>query len=147
MGQSNCEICGKPLSNFVSVKLGIGPICRRKEGQQMTLPFENHAEYEIKTANSKFIYIEDLGHNQFKTVTNDVEFILARLKENYEIENQRIFYRDSSGDIDEIVHKKGVFKGFKHGHDGYNTDIVIGKSPLPNPAKKKHKSLDDDFGR
>jgi hypothetical protein len=146
MGQNSCEVCGKPLSNFVSVKLGIGPVCRGKEKIQMGLPFEDHAGYEVLTSNVQFIYLEDSGHNQFKTVTNDAEYILSRLNEEYGIGNKRIFYKDSSGEIDEIVHKNGIFAGFGHGHKGYTLDTVLGKAPLPKAVKKRHRSRDDDFG-
>ena len=146
MGQNSCEVCGKPLSNFVSVKLGIGPVCRGKGKIQMGLPFEDHAGYEVISDNDQFIYLKDSGHNQFKTVTNDAEYILSRLNEEYGIGNKRIFYKDSSGEIDEIVHKNGIFAGFRHGHKGYTLDTVLGKAPLPKAVKKRHRSRDDDFG-
>jgi hypothetical protein len=145
MGKSNCEVCGRPLSNFISVKAGIGPVCRGKGQAQMKLPFEDHAGYEIMTANSKFIYLEDIGHTQFKTVTNDAGYVLASLNEEYGIGDKRIFYKDSFGEIDEILHKNGVLTGFKHGHDGYTLDTVLGKAPLPKMVKKR-RSRDDDFG-
>jgi hypothetical protein len=146
MGQNSCEICGKPLSNFVSVKLGIGPICRGKGNVQMELPFEDHAGYEVMTVNEEFIYFEDSGHNQFKTVTNDAGYVLAALNEEYDIRKKRIFYKDSFGEIDEMLHRNGVLSGFRHGHGGYTLDIVLGKTPLPKTEKKKQRSRDDDFG-
>jgi hypothetical protein len=146
MGHNSCEVCGKPLSNFVSVKLGIGPVCRGKGQAQMRLPFEDHAGYEVIADNAQFIYLEDSGHNQFKTVTNDAEYVLSKLNEEYGIGNKRIFYKDSSGEIDEIVHKNGIFTGFRHGHTGYTLDTVLGKSPLQKAVKKKHCSKDDDLG-
>jgi hypothetical protein len=112
----------------------------------MNLPFENHAGYEVVTVNDRFIYLEDTGHNQFKTVTNDAEYVLNDLSEEYGIRDKRIFYKDSFGQIDEILHKNGVFSGFKYGHSGYTLDIVLGKTPLPKKPKTKHRSKDDDFG-
>jgi hypothetical protein len=147
MAESNCEVCGRPLSNFVSVKLGIGPICREQGTVQTNLPFEDHAAYEVITANAQFIYLEDTGHNQFKTVTNDAAYVLAELNEAYGPGSRRIFYKDSSGEIDEIIHKNGVFTGFRHGHKGYSLDMILGKAPLPEREKRKHRSGDDDFGR
>jgi hypothetical protein len=146
MGQNICERCGKPLSNFVSVKLGIGPVCRGKGQAQMKLPFEDHAGYKVMTVNQKFIYLEDTGHNQFKTVTNDAGYVLAALNEEYGIGGKRIFYKDSFGEIDEMLHQNGVLTGFRHGHSGYTLDMVFGKAPLPKAAKKKPRSRDDDFG-
>jgi hypothetical protein len=146
MGQNSCEICGKPLSNFVSVKLGIGPVCRGKEKTQMNLPFEDHAGYKVTTTNAQFIYLEDMGHNQFKTVTNDAGYVLAALNEEYGIGDKRIFYKDSFGEIDEMLHRNGALNGFRHGHSGYTLDMVLGKTPLPETKKKKQRSRDDDFG-
>jgi hypothetical protein len=103
MGQNNYERCGRPLSNFISVKVGIGPVCRGKGSIQMPLPFEDHAGYEIMTANAKFIYLEDTGHTQFKTVTNDAGYVLASLNEKYGIGGKRIFYKDSFGEIDGYI--------------------------------------------
>jgi hypothetical protein len=146
MERNNCEICGKPLSNFVSVKLGIRPVCRGKGTRQTNLPFEDHAGYEVLTVNAQFICLEDTGHNQFKTVTNDAAYVLAELNETYGPGSRRIFYKDSSGEIDEIIHKNGVFTGFRHGHKGYTLDMVLGKAPVPERVKRKYRSEDDDFG-
>jgi hypothetical protein len=147
IGRNSCEICGRTLSNFVSVKLGIGPVCRGKGTIQINLPFEEHAGYEVMTVNDQFIYLEDTGHNQFKTVTTDAEFVLAGLHEKYGAGGLRIFYKDSFGEIDEILHKNGVFAGFKHGHKGYDFETVLGMTPLSKPIKKRKRSKDDDFGR
>jgi hypothetical protein len=146
--RNSCEVCGRTLSNFVSVKLGIGPVCRGKGSIQINLPFEDHAGYEAMTINDQFIYLEDTGHNQFKTVTTDAEYVLAELHEKYGVGGLRIFYKDSLGEIDEILHKNGVFTGFKHGHKGYDLEMVLGKAPLPKMApKKRQRSRDDEFGR
>jgi hypothetical protein len=112
----------------------------------MTLPFEDHAGYEIMTANAQFIYLEDTGHNQFKTVTNDAGYVVDCLNEKYGIEGKRIFYKDSFGETDELLHRNGVFTGFRHGHSGYTPAMVLGKAPLPKGVKKKPRSRDDDFG-
>jgi hypothetical protein len=148
IGRNNCEVCGRTLSNFVSVKLGIGPVCRGKGSIQINLPFEEHAGYEVMTVNDQFIYLEDTGHNQFKTVTTDAEYVMAGLHEKYGAGGLRIFYKDSYGAIDEILHKNGVFTGFKHGHKGYDLEIVLGKAPLLKPDQKKRlRSRDDGLGR
>jgi hypothetical protein len=142
MEQNSCGICGKPLSNFVSVKLGIGPVCRSKEKMHMNLPFEDHAGYKAMTANAQFIYLEDTGHNQFKTVTNDVGYILAGLNDG-----GKRFYKDSFGEIDGMLHRNGVLSGFRHGRSGYTLDMLLDKDSLPKPVKKKPKSRDGDFGK
>jgi hypothetical protein len=112
----------------------------------MNLPFKDHTGYEIMTANAKFIYLEDTGHTQFKTVTNDAGYVLSALNEKYGIGDKRIFYKDSFGEIDEILHKNGVLIGFRHGHSGYTLNMVLGKESLSKAVKKKNRSRDDDFG-
>ena len=144
---TNCQICGRQLSNFSSVKLGIGPICKEKKNPQMQLPFENHAEYDLITANSQFIYIEDTGHHQFKTVTNDVQYVLSSLVKDNSLSNQRVFYKDSSGDIDEIVHTQGVFQQFRHGSGPYSLDELEGRITATKKISVKKKSLEYELDR
>lgn len=144
--RNSCEVCGKPLKNFNSMQIGIGPVCRNKGKVQMDLPFENHADYKIKMRNEKFIFIEDTNQEYFKSVTNDIEFILLNLSEDYELSNKRLFYKDSLGEIDEVIHKNGKFVSFKHGHDGIDMSELIGQEPLLK-NKKRIKEIYDDFGR
>jgi len=134
---SNCKICKRPLSNYMSVKLGIGPVCRSTETLQPGLPFENHAEFKVQTVNEKFIYLEDIGHEQVKTVTNDVKTVLQQLQEDYDLKQLRIFYKDSEGEIDEILHYDGVFKDFRQGHKGFTLEEIMGQSPIQANKKKQ----------
>jgi hypothetical protein len=119
-GQGHCAICKKPLSSFTSVKIGMGPICRAhlfcEEKLQGEL-FDNHAVFEIIQETKSFIYIKDTGHMNHKTITNDVEWVLGKLDN---IEKRRIFYMDSDGRIDEIIHREKTFIDFKAGHAGVN---------------------------
>ena len=57
------------------------------------------------------VYIADTSNNdpKFKTITNDAENVVAAL----DLNNRRLYYKDSMGRIDEIIHKDGVFAGFK----------------------------------
>jgi hypothetical protein len=112
----------------------------------MGLEFENKADFIIKTVNDKFIYLEDTGHNQFKTVTNDVENVLGIIKDTNDISKLRLFYKDSNEEIDEIIHNQGVFIRFKHGHKGFELGEIMGYEPL-HKHEKRTKSRDDDFGR
>jgi hypothetical protein len=113
----------------------------------MNLPFENQADFQVVTANDHFIYLEDTGHNQFKTVTSDAEYVVTSLAEHYGIEHKRVFYKDSFGEIDELLHKNGRFTGYKHGHAGYTADMVLGRTPPQETVKKKRRSSEYDFGR
>jgi hypothetical protein len=75
--------------------------------------------------------LEDTVHTQFKTVANDAGYVLAALNKKHGIADKPIFYKDSSGEIDEILHKNGVLTGFRHGHCRYTIDTVLGKGALP----------------
>lgn len=144
---AGCEICGRTLSNFKSLKYGIGPICRTKGEKQMKLPFEYHAEYRIVTANNQFYYIEDTGHTHTKTVTNDALFVLEDLKKNYGLGEQRLFYRDSLGAVDELLHKEGRFCGFKPGRGGYTTEELLGIIKAQDKPVKRKRDSGRDIGR
>jgi hypothetical protein len=77
-----------------------------------------HAVFDVIKETPDFIFIKDVGHRDHMTVTNDVEFVLAKLAEEYDIDRRRIFYMDSLGQIDEIEHHGTHFIGFKPGHKG-----------------------------
>ena len=83
-GSSSCRICGKPLSDLTSVKLGIGPVCRGfygidGSGGQAGL-FDNHADFSVMEETESFVYIIDTGnHSEQKTVTNDAEWVIRQL--------------------------------------------------------------------
>ena len=122
----HCMICKKPLTEFTSMKIGMGPVCRARYFLQGDLMFENHASFRIEDETSRYIFIRDIGHNRgCKTVTNDVQWVLEELYSlpGMDIYNKRIFYMDSMGEIDEILHAGKVFIGFHHGHDGIKLNV------------------------
>ena len=118
-GRSHCRICKRILKNPLSVILGIGPVCRAKDSLQRGFDFMK-AQFEVvKHESGVFIFIRDIGHNSGRSVTNDAEYIVEQLYLKYGIADEtRIFYEDSAGSIDEIVHSGKSFHGFKAGHEG-----------------------------
>jgi hypothetical protein len=76
------------------------------------------AEFTIEKETPEYIFIIDTGHTRTKTVTNDAENVIACLAKENALGNRRVFYKDSSGDIDELLHNAGEFTGYKHGHTG-----------------------------
>jgi len=81
--------------------------------------FFNHADYAVIKETEEFIFIEDTGGNHgSRTVTNDAPFVLKKLCDEYDLKNRRVFYKDTEGRIDEIVHKDGCFCAFAAGHKG-----------------------------
>jgi hypothetical protein len=93
--------------------IGMGPVCRAAYYCQPELGLENHAEFSVILDTPSYVLIKDIGYAQAKTVTNDVEYVLQKLNSILNIQNRRVFYIDSSGDQDEIVHSGGRFKCFK----------------------------------
>jgi hypothetical protein len=114
MGGVHCRIYKKPLSDFTSIKFGMGPVCRARYNLQCELGLEDHAQFLILKTGLSFILIKDTGHYCHKTITNDVSFVMNQLKPG----RKRVFYIDSENSIDEIVHREGIFLGFKVGHEG-----------------------------
>jgi len=126
-----CRVCGRPLKNLESIIAGIGPVCgggnhhhapkkKRNEKDEGAGLFDNHADFTIQVDAPDYVYIIDTGHNNGKrTITNDAEYIVSELYdliENFKI--KRLFYLDSDGRIDEILHSAGRFISFKAGHTG-----------------------------
>jgi hypothetical protein len=79
-----------------------------------------HAEFTIEKATPDFIYIIDTGHIHTRTVTNDPEFVIRVLTEEYALGCRKVFYKDAIGNIDELVHAGGHFIKYQTGHAGYN---------------------------
>jgi hypothetical protein len=90
-------------------------------GNRTSLPRPpRHAAFEIVAFNGSIIFIRDLyflggSFKLHKTVTNDVDWVVGTLYNLNILNRRRLFYRDSEGQIDEIVHKNRGFLEFKSG--------------------------------
>jgi hypothetical protein len=113
-----CRVCKRKLKDITSVKLGIGPICRNRERGQQELFSDLHAVYDVVKDTIAFIHIKDIGHMNHKSVTTDIEYVLSELSKQFGIDHRRIFYTDSDGQIDEIIHNGKNFISIKSGHKG-----------------------------
>lgn len=69
----------------------------------------------LRIITDEFVYLEDSG--QGMSITNDVENIVQKLQIQWHLKNRRIYYKDSFGDIDEIVLKDGKFSHFQTASD------------------------------
>jgi hypothetical protein len=83
---------------------------------------ELKCEFSIHRVTDEYIFIVDIG-TQSKSVTNDVVNVLEFLSDVYKIGKKRLFYRDSGGEIDEIVHDCGKFVRFAPGFKGINENL------------------------
>jgi len=75
------------------------------------------SKFLIEYVSSEYMYIVDTGVSD-RSVTNDVEAVLSYLSEHHGLGNRRLIYRDSQGEVDEIIRDNGVFKSFAPGHVG-----------------------------
>ncbi len=107
--KGTCNCCGKPLSDPVSVDLGIGPVCRvqnkmKEAGERTINMFANRSSYDWGiSSDGKVLYITDQGG--YKSVTNDMENVLQDISNELSVQDLRgmkIMYRDSMGIWDEV---------------------------------------------
>jgi hypothetical protein len=79
------------------------------------------AVIDVVKASKDFIYLLDMCNvcDKSMTVTNDAEGVVKYLAEIYGITGRRIFYKDSLGNVDELLHDGDEFAGFRPGHDGF----------------------------
>lgn len=114
-GGSVCSNCHKPLSDPISVRLGMGPVCRvllktqeyEKGGSQMDF-FKEGADYDYQfRENGKVLAITDLDRGN-RSVTNDIENVLAKIAAQEKttptelLHGRLVIYRDSRGVWDGI---------------------------------------------
>lgn len=109
-----CEVCGRPLTDPVSIEAGIGPICRSNGHARRQLSiFDNRSDYCTELA-GHVICITDLNLGS-RSVTNDAEGVIRDLVESgYDLARMPVIYRDSTGTWDEMVVNNGRFAGFRH---------------------------------
>jgi hypothetical protein len=79
------------------------------------------ASFTIVRETSEYIYIVDNSNVAgSKTITNDAEEVISYLfNVGFLSCSQRVYYKDTNGCIDELLHFDGRFKGFKSGHGMY----------------------------
>lgn len=81
------------------------------------------ASYSIEWSNNKAILIKDLALIKgTMSITNDAEEVIENLIMTGRIRD-RVFYRDTNGDVDELVHDGKEFKAFMPGTRGWRISI------------------------
>ena len=73
--------------------------------------------FEIVANDGNRLVIRDLGPwDKFKTITNGADELVPWLHQNDKIaDGKKLYYYDSSGDCDEIIHADGQFVRFAPG--------------------------------
>ncbi|MCJ2040848.1 DUF6011 domain-containing protein [Methylobacterium sp. J-059] len=114
-----CRICGKPLSDPMSVELGVGPVCRvtsklrEVDGRQQDLFGNERSSYTFEIRGDVVCVTDlDLGG---RSVTNDVDRVIEDLVECLgTLKGKRVIYRNSAGVWDEIkVSEHDLCAGFR----------------------------------
>lgn len=68
-------------------------------------------------SNAETLVIRDDGPwNLYMTVTNNAENVVAELHASGKLAGRRLFYYDSDGNRDRLLHNNGVFAGFWPGN-------------------------------
>ncbi len=78
---------------------------------------DKHAAYSVVSSDATQITIRDFGPwDRHLTVTNDAEHVVAEMARVYGLGTRRLFYFDSEGQLDELVHDgNGRFVRFAPG--------------------------------
>lgn len=70
--------------------------------------------HHLRLLTDELVYLEDGGEGI--SLTNDIEEVLYMLRFSIGgIGNRKVYYKDSFGEIDEVVCKKGNFVCFRKG--------------------------------
>ncbi len=110
---THCACCGRALKDVVSVKLGVGPVCRANGapvGAERDL-FTTRSDYEVEIEGDVLL-VTDLD-NGGRSVTNDAPGVIGDLvRAGLLRPGMRVIYRDSRAVWDELVVKDLRFAGF-----------------------------------
>lgn len=87
--------------------------------------------HEIKIITDDLIYIED--RDEGKTITNSVNEIVVELIKKIGVHGRKIYYKDTSKKIDQIIIRDKKFFAFKTGTGDPNVKII--KENLGNVKK------------
>lgn len=84
----------------------------------------NYIIVEEPFAGQEPIIIKDVGPwDRYSTVTNAAEMVVAELYAQARlVHGQPLYYFDSEGQLDEIVHEHGQFRGFRPGPGSQTED-------------------------
>jgi hypothetical protein len=83
--------------------------------------------YEIVNKTDDFLVLKDIGGI---SITNDAENVVTTLHVNNDLKcsngiGKRLFYVDSTGQIDELLYEGPKFLGYHPGHKGYEESELL----------------------
>lgn len=74
------------------------------------MSFRPKYKYDVEVVKEHGIYIRDMCDGTCMSVTNAAEYVVEDIFQKYG--NKRIFYYDTEGILDELVHENGEFRRF-----------------------------------
>ena len=78
------------------------------------------SNFDVILVTDSYVLIEDNANKtQTMSVTNDAENVVEFLIENNILKDQKLFYVDTDGRVDQLVYENGEFKNFKAGFNSY----------------------------
>ena len=113
----NCNICGKPLTDPVSLDFGIGPVCRLRlkvqEAKNMTGNlFSPRADYTYSVQHGVVCIVDQ---DNGRSVTHDIRGVLQDIAdEGVDLAKHRVIYRDTHKIWDEVVLVDSKFSDFRN---------------------------------
>jgi len=67
----------------------------------------------VEIVTDLFVPIRDLDAPDCPSVTNDADRVVSELQDSVaDLTHRRVFYQDLARVVDELLHKRGLFKGF-----------------------------------
>ena len=71
------------------------------------------AFYTVHCITDLFVLISDDDREGCRSVTNDAADVVSSIQDNVaNLKHRRVFYLDSTGQVDELKHEAGHFTGF-----------------------------------
>jgi len=70
----------------------------------------NPPNYDIVEDSDEYILIRDLGDDNCLSITKGAEIIVDEL--SMRLDGRKLYYIDSEGYIDQLLHENGMFMGF-----------------------------------
>jgi Family of unknown function (DUF6011) len=121
---THCGCCGRALTDAVSVRIGLGPVCRTNApAPEFRDLFTTRSDYEVEL-DGEFVLVTDLDRGG-RSVTNDAPGVVGDLvRAGLLRPGMRILYQDSRAVWDEIVVRDGRHLGFAPINERDRTEAV-----------------------
>jgi len=113
---TTCGICHKPLTDALSVQLGIGPVCRlnlkiEEATRRDLFSWDARACYDYEIVNGVVCIVD---HDRGRSVTNDAAAVIDDLiADGVDLSNRPVIYLDTEKTWDMLDVRNDRFAGFR----------------------------------